>query len=113
MAKQEYEYREKFNVTLTSILSEIVFYHVRSNNITLANLVRQLNEKGFKVSYQGLRSSLDNRNISCYNYIYWSRIFELLNIDFNKSNVIELYQIAKEYNKAYLVEYHSKRKKKL
>jgi hypothetical protein len=102
-----------FNKVLAGFLAEIVFYHIRSNNIKIASLQRLLELKGFKVSYEGLRSSLNAHNIACYNFVYWSRIYEALNINID-SGFIDLYIKAKEYNTKYLLEFHeNKRKKKV
>jgi hypothetical protein len=108
-----YKYRDEFNVKFCTIFSNIVFYHLRSNKIKFSECVKLLNTNDVRVTYLGFKAALNNNNMAAFNFIYWVRIFEVLQIDINSIDVIELYQIAKAYNIEYLKQYHSKRKKKL
>lgn len=98
MNTTDYTHRNKFIFEFGKIFGSVVLYHIRTNEISVQELLNKLTDAGHKYSYQGLYSSLIGRNFVANNIKYWQKIYEVLEIEIDSHTFAQLLQDSQHFN---------------
>lgn len=108
MNTTDYTHRNKFIFEFGKIFGSIVLHHIRTNEISVQELLNKLTDAGHKYSYQGLYSSLIGRNFVANNIKYWQKIYEILDINLDVNKFSDLLSNSIEFNNDYLAKKRNK-----
>jgi hypothetical protein len=96
-----FEHRNNFFKQVSLIFGQIVFMHMRKENISFTELQNRVSKLGYKCSYNGLYQSLIGNNTGANNLFYWQRIFEALQIEINAQTFAQTLQDSQHFNTSF------------
>ena len=96
---KDYTFKNNFDKQMCIILGRIVFHELNKRNLSKVDLVRLINDKGYKLSKTSLYNSFDGANFGAYHFGYWMKLFSVLDYNLSAETFANDYIQASEFYK--------------